>query len=418
MSLLEWLLLIVIVVLIPCYLFRKKAEVQFIFCLWRTKKGLNLIKKLSQYRIFSYLADLGIVFAFGIFGVLYLVYSERKKRFLNAVFDYLLFLLCSILLLLPTSMGTQSPAIMIILFIFGFGGLSLYLVGWATFNIIKDLLASQTPVPLLTPVIPGVEIPGVPINVPVSAWVSIIILMLVHEFSHAITSTAEKIKVKSMGLITAGLFPVGAFAEPDEKELKKTKMHKRMRIYAAGSIMNFVFAFIFLGLLVVSFNFMPSFTYYTEVVSVDANSPAEMAGIETGMRVYNLGVFNEEKIPGTPLLLVTDNGNITTIRNSTGSIGILFNTETKVEFQNFGEWFAYYYLEVVYWTAMLNFAVGMFNYLPFAIFDGGRMFIDLIDFYCKKLGIKGKENGKKALKVLSWAIGLMFLLNLGILFFQ
>ncbi|MBQ3621165.1 MAG: site-2 protease family protein [Methanosarcinaceae archaeon] len=47
---------------------------------------------------------------------------------------------------------------------------------------------------------------------------ALVITLVVHEFSHAIMSRAEDIRVRSMGILYA-LVPVGGFAEIDEKEL-------------------------------------------------------------------------------------------------------------------------------------------------------------------------------------------------------
>ncbi|MEM0372225.1 MAG: site-2 protease family protein [archaeon] len=421
---LSWLAAILMLVIIPAYYFKKRrsAEVQGVFCLWRTKKGLNAVKRLSKHGVFTQLADLGLVFSFGAFGALYLLLSERKRP-IKVLIGYALFAASAVILIEPSLIFEKTitnPLWMGILLTTGFGGLALYIIIWATQSVISDLVSGRVPVPVLQPVIPGVEIPGAPVDVPVSAWISLVIVIIAHEMSHAIVSVREKIRVKSLGLVTAGVFPIGAFAEPDEKQMKREAQRKRLRIYSSGSMMNFVMAFAFLAILIPSQAIIqPALlsNYYTEILTVDAGSPAALAGLEPGMRIYNLNVLNEEKTPRKSITLVTDKGNYSMARNASGVIGITFSTDLKLLSDNPGHWLMYYYLEIVSWTAMLNFAVGMFNFMPFLIFDGARIFEEFADFYAKKLGLK-KKIGRRLLTAMSVIIGIMFAINLGIFLLQ
>jgi membrane-associated protease RseP (regulator of RpoE activity) len=424
---LTWWILIGLLIIFPAYLLRKRKniETQAIFIMWRTQKGKALVEKLAKYPFFTYLADIGLVFAFGFIGALYLFLSQEHKRpFKKVLIDYVLFIISAIILIEPTFIFEQTitnPIWMITLLLTGFGGLSLYVVGWATWNVITDLIAGNTPTPLLQPVIPGLEIPGVPIQIPVSAWISLFIVIVVHELSHGIVAVREKLRLKSLGLITAGFFPIGAFAEPDEKQLQDTTMQKRTRVYSAGSMMNFAVTFVFLALLIPSqmlINPMLNANYYAEIVSVGDGSPAQLAGLTNDTKLYNIEVLSSNITSGTPVTLVTDKGNFTAVPNATGQLGLTFNQNLQLKSNSITHWIMYYYLEIVSWTAVLNFSVGMFNYLPFFIFDGARIFEDLFNFYAKRLGIKDKKLGSKVMMGLSVFIGLMLLLNIGILFIQ
>jgi len=73
---------------------------------------------------------------------------------------------------------------------------------------------------------------------------ALVIAMVVHEFSHGILSRVANVKVKALGLLMF-FFPVGAFVEPDEEEMKGMKKWERMRLYAAGPGSNMVIAIIF-----------------------------------------------------------------------------------------------------------------------------------------------------------------------------
>ena len=90
-----------------------------------------------------------------------------------------------------------------------------------------------------------IGLPG--LNPVIPLWygiLALVIAMVVHEFSHGILSRVADVKVKALGLLMF-IFPVGAFVEPDEEEMKNMKKWERMRLYAAGPGSNMVIAIIF-----------------------------------------------------------------------------------------------------------------------------------------------------------------------------
>ncbi|MCW3133475.1 MAG: site-2 protease family protein [Methanophagales archaeon] len=137
-------------------------------------------------------------------------------------------------------------------------------------------------------------IPGLNKFIPLCAWVGFVVALVVHELSHAILSTVEKIKVKSMGLLVA-LIPIGAFAEPDSEQLfgekagkgekkKVATARERTRILSAGITSNFVVAFIAFALFFsILFAIQPVSDKMLFVHGVVEGSTAEKAGIEPGM---------------------------------------------------------------------------------------------------------------------------------------
>lgn len=149
----------------------------------------------------------------------------------------------------------------------------------------------------------AIGIPG--LNPLIPLWYGILgllIALLVHEFSHGILVRAGKLKVKSLGLLLF-IVPIGAFCEPDEEELKKTSIKKRMRVFAAGPTSNIVTAFICLGL--ISFmviSFVQPAANGVGVYSVIDDLPADEIGLEPGMiitsingvDVTNITSFKEE----------------------------------------------------------------------------------------------------------------------------
>ena len=90
-----------------------------------------------------------------------------------------------------------------------------------------------------------IGLPG--LNPVIPLWygiLALVIAMVIHEFSHGILSRVANVKVKALGLLLF-FFPVGAFVEPDEEEMKSMKKWERMRLYAAGPGSNMVVAVIF-----------------------------------------------------------------------------------------------------------------------------------------------------------------------------
>ena len=65
--------------------------------------------------------------------------------------------------------------------------------------------------PTVSLVVPGVEVPGSPIFIPLLAGlIAIATVLIVHEFSHGILSRVEKININSIGLLLFAIIP-GAF---------------------------------------------------------------------------------------------------------------------------------------------------------------------------------------------------------------
>ena len=91
-------------------------------------------------------------------------------------------------------------------------------------------------------ILPGVDLPGSPIFVPLGYGIlALITVMVVHEFGHGILARVEGISIKSIGVLMLAILP-GAFVEPDEEEIKKSKRSSKLRIYAAGSVFNIMLA--------------------------------------------------------------------------------------------------------------------------------------------------------------------------------
>jgi membrane-associated protease RseP (regulator of RpoE activity) len=137
------------------------------------------------------------------------------------------------------------------------------------------------PGPEIALVLPGIN-PILPLEYIGYILLALVVAIIAHEFSHGILTFAQKLKVKSLGVLYL-IVPIGAFVEPDEEQLKKADAKKRMRVYAAGPLANFVVVII--SLLLFSFVFMSAVQPAAEglgVLEVHEDSPADEIGIKTG----------------------------------------------------------------------------------------------------------------------------------------
>ena len=129
-------------------------------------------------------------------------------------------------------------------------------------------------------VIPGIN-PILPLEYIVYILLALIVAVIVHEFSHGILTFASKLKVNSLGILYL-IIPLGAFCEPDEEQLRKTKTSNRMRVYAAGPTSNF--AVVLISLLLFSFVFMSAVQPMegAHVFYVVEDTPADEIGLSSG----------------------------------------------------------------------------------------------------------------------------------------
>lgn len=162
-------------------------------------------------------------------------------------------------------------------------------------------------------VIPGVN-PLVPLWYGIAA---LIITLVVHEGGHGILARANDLRVKSLGLLFA-IVPIGAFVEPEEEDLNTASRRKRLRVFAAGPMVNIVVAaavfFAFAGLMA-SAEPEPGL----HVLAVTTGMPAADAGILPGDRLVMadgqamannaaFGDYMDTVRPGDTVHVVTHDG--------------------------------------------------------------------------------------------------------------
>lgn len=204
--------------------------------LLRTKKGLGFLSRISRHNRFWK--------AFGSFGVVF----------------------CFIVMFLMTFV--------------------LILQAWTVIGFTPEQ-KQALPGPEFALVLPGIN-PILPLEYIGYILLALVVAIVVHEFSHGILTFAGKLKVKSLGILYI-VVPVGAFCEPDEEQLKKTTIPKRMRVYAAGPLANFTVVLITIVLF--SFVFMSSVQPAADgicVFEMYEDSPAYDVGVRTGAIVTSV----------------------------------------------------------------------------------------------------------------------------------
>ncbi len=298
---------------------------------------------------------------------------------------------------------------------------------------------------------------------------ALLVVAVVHEFSHGIYMKLFKIKIKSTGFAFIGPI-LGAFVEQDDKQMKKKKNKEQMTVLAAGVFANVLFGLIFFGILVLFFSlsYVPAgfnFNVYAPV-SVSDNLLKDLdanAFNLTSSKVDKINFFYDEqnlklntlgtvkKINGEEInsysemretiskvlvnqvvfaeivvgnvskyyaLVVSKNpvnpnegyiglGSLEVPRDNIKQKILGFFTDYKNSSTNYEPRFASadFLYNLFWWIMIINFLVALFNMLPISILDGGRF------FYLTIASITGSEKiAKKSFKILGLLILIMFLL--------
>ncbi len=280
----------------------------------------------------------------------------------------------------------------------------------------------------ISPVIPGVRIPGTSFFIPfLQGIIAIFMIVVVHEFGHGLVARAHKVEIKSTGPFVMGPF-FGAFVEPDEASLKKKSDVAQYSIFAAGPFFNLLLAIALVGL--INLAMVPLMTALFEpngvaFSSFAENSPAAASGLEAGA-VYNS--INGKQIRNSDELVTALKGirpgDEVTISNSQdtaksrtmkaaahsedsakaylGVSGITnrYKNDSTAAFKAYA-----WVLGLAMLTYILSLGIGLTNLLPIGPIDGGRIVLLSLN------RIFGEERGKAAWAKLSMVF-LFFILLL------
>lgn len=282
--------------------------------------------------------------------------------------------------------------------------ISIFFMGLMVVTLVYSL-GSLLTAPQVQIVLPGVDLPGQTISVPfVYGLIALFTVLVVHEFGHGIIARVEGVRIKSIGVALFAVIP-GAFVEPDEEDVEKSKKNSRLRIYAAGSVFNLALAAITLILFYVLSTFLIAPAFYSDGMEINRVVPASPAEgtLTTGMVIHSINgqstadtssyikALNNTKI-GEELTFVTDKGNFkvktsSNPNNATKSyIGIgtqenlILKSGYPPAYGTLTQWILYPLKDLFYWIFLLNFAIGTVNLLPARPLDGGLIFAELLDY--------------------------------------
>ncbi len=292
----------------------------------------------------------------------------------------------------------------------GVGFTGMFAIVWMLVWGFWQLLTDPSAPAVVAPVIPGFNIPGVGIEVPlVIGWLALFVVIVVHEFSHGVVSKAHKIPIESSGLLVFGPI-LGAFVEPNEKKLKKASDVVQYSIFAAGPFSNILAAGVTLivGFFVSLAIGLVAAPGGVILDTVTVESPAAMAGLEADMvlvEAKGIPINTQEDLiaalstvrEGEQINLQTDKGEYLVTarpdadeRTDKGILGISFRQDLEAN-EGYGWLFTLLLLvqEFITWLFILNLGIGLANLLPLGPVDGGQM---LRTFF---VSLWGKEKGEK-----------------------
>jgi membrane-associated protease RseP (regulator of RpoE activity) len=331
---------------------------------------------------------------------------------------------------------------------------------------LKTLLSS----PQVGIILPGVDIPGSPVFVPFEfGIIALMTVMVVHEFGHGIIARVEGVRIKSIGVLLLAILP-GAFVEPDEEDIKKSKRISKLRIYAAGSMFNlglaavslimvFFISFMIIGSLSIGIPGIsipgtsiktqpvslintsgPVFSTFhsdgVKISSVVPNSPADGI-LKEGMVIQSINGIPTSDIDkyiqlqssihiGQNLTFKTDQGTLTVKtgvnpNNSTrGYIGIrsvanlVVNDNVAKKVGDQIPWFFYSLNDLFFWIFLLNFAIGTFNLLPMKPLDGGLILEELLGYKLSENKVQKIVNPLSYFIILILVVSIVYSLGKGI----
>ncbi|OGS47897.1 MAG: hypothetical protein A3K68_04465 [Euryarchaeota archaeon RBG_16_68_13] len=169
-----------------------------------------------------------------------------------------------------------------------FGDASLVIVGLTmagtTLLLVWEATLVQSPAVRQNPPSPDLllGLPGINRLIPLGYGIfGLAIAIVLHEFAHGVLARVAKVNIRSLGIILF-IFPIGAFVEPEEEEMKVLPRRDRARLYAVGPATNILLAILFAFLF--SSMMSSSVTPVHEGVGIigfsEPDSPARDAGLQ------------------------------------------------------------------------------------------------------------------------------------------
>jgi membrane-associated protease RseP (regulator of RpoE activity) len=208
--------------------------------------------------------------------VKYVLFMRRTKRF-SGIIDRI----ANISPRFWKALG--AIGIIVCLFMMANGVYSMFYTAYLVYTGVITRPAVQIALPSLES---QVSVSPFIIGIPFWFWIIVIaVIMIPHEIFHGIMSRADKIRLKDVGVMLLAIFP-GAFVEPDEKQLEKSKIITKLRIFSAGTFANLIIGFSII-ILVQSLLWAPNIDGIA-ITRVNNNTPAYSLGLKEGMVLQSI----------------------------------------------------------------------------------------------------------------------------------
>lgn len=255
----------------------------------------------------------------------------------------------------------------------------------------------------VTPVIPFVTIQSPMLLL--FFFLSIPVIVIPHEFFHAIAARMNGIKLKSGGIAVIALLFAG-FVEPDEGSFRGAQWKARLKMVSAGSLANTI-----IGILVIIFLLTQPYTHVylpSEVANLAYAQPSGIfvMGVVRGLPVEKAGLKPGDIIVGVNGTSITSTDDYSKLKLKPGSFLILsvlrdhrdITISSKTVEEGGRTILGYYGItyrkpyfplpaldRITYsfllWLSMFSLMVAVFNMLPLYPFDGGLYLDSLIEAF-------------------------------------
>ena len=249
---------------------------------------------------------------------------------------------------------------------------------------------NQQAAALILPTVGDFEYPtNAVVGVPFWFWiVSIFVVLTVHEPMHAIFARLARVPVRSWGIMTLLVIPIGAFVDPDMKKVQKLKFMQKMRIFAGGSFGNFITAGVVGLILLASGPFLIGQSTIPDTPAAAAGLEGEITavnGVQIGSNFEGLTEVLLDIPVGTTIDIVTTEGiyAVTTSEAPNGGSYLGVGLGLKQSLMPWSEPISIL-MQLLRWLFIFNIGIGIFNTLPMKPFDGGHMFHAIFEKIFKK----------------------------------
>ncbi len=472
MELLFWIAAILAFIFGGTYIVRKITSAQTVgkaLSIVKTHRFNKSMDGLAKHeRILNIVTDIGLILGFGAIAIDYLYGRKQTKGKRTAIFlvslPLLYILIEALSFFFPlfevffTNPFIEQYAVLLkaSFLVFGLSGLIVGVLATYGLYVLQNLFAGQSVCPGVAPIIPGVQLPNVPFVVPVHAWLSFLLILVIHEGMHGILMRKVGLKIKSTGVMLLGLLPIGAFVEPDEKKLAKKPAREQLRVYSAGPSSNLFASMVIPYLMLLSILFVVNPLTADWVLEVKQNSvqaviidevpeTIELCGkhydnpafgkLKQGMQIKKIGRYTIISAAGTATALgnvlsanqdeefqiqvVDTQGkdlNVAMAPNELGIVRFSVDEIPNPDYKAPQEYITYTALAALIssfltWLILLNFFIAIGNFLPLDPLDGGKIAKILLLPCFGFMGMNKKDTERLIGRLMLWIVGILLLIN-------